>query len=358
MTETLRFDDDQTRIRRARAIVCYWKEGRLIIENYLTRATASVDPVILRILHLFDLWQPPQSALRALSEYSPGAVSDAVYQLLKRNFLIREHTEQAKRDEALEQIWADWLPHGCIHFATKDMEFIQGAESQRLYEGYLASSRPPSAFKTYTNVTRFNLPKCPPGQSEFLNLLEQRRTYREFGDTKISLGHISQLLHYTWGVVSCENTRFGPQIYKTSPSGGARHPIEVYLVALQVQGLEAGIYHYSTGQHCLELIGCSSRERAVEYCAGQQHVRSASALFMMTAVFPRSMWKYRFARAYRVVMLDAGHLGQTFCLLATQLGLAPFCTAALNDSLIEVDLGLDGISESIIYAVGVGARPT
>ena len=66
------------------------------------------------------------------------------------------------------------------------------------------------------------------------------------------------------------------------------------------------------------------------------------------------MWKYQHPRAYRVVLLDAGHLCQTFCLTATWLGLAPFCTAALKDTLIEKDLGIDGIRESVLYIAGVG----
>ena len=61
------------------------------------------------------------------------------------------------------------------------------------------------------------------------------------------------------------------------------------------------------------------------------------------------MWKYHHARAYQVVLLNAGHLCQTFCLVATWLGLAPFCTAALKDTLIEKDLGIDGIRESVLY---------
>jgi SagB-type dehydrogenase family enzyme len=95
-------------------------------------------------------------------------------------------------------------------------------------------------------------------------------------------------------------------------------------------------------------------DKAVAYTAGQDFVAGASALFIMTAVFPRVLWKYRFARSYRVVLLDAGHLCQTFCLAATWLGLAPFCTAAFEDTLIEKDLGLDGIRESAIYVAGVG----
>ena len=46
-----------------------------------------------------------------------------------------------------------------------------------------------------------------------------------------------------------------------------------------------------------------------------------------------------------------------FCLTATALGLAPFCLMGLADSLIERDLGIDGITESILYAAGVGHRP-
>jgi len=77
----------------------------------------------------------------------------------------------------------------------------------------------------------------------------------------------------------------------------------------------------------------------------------------MTARLDRTRWRYPFARAYRSVLMDAGHLGQTFCLVATWLGLAPFCTAALADSRIEKDLGVDGFDEVVLYAAGVGTRP-
>jgi len=74
----------------------------------------------------------------------------------------------------------------------------------------------------------------------------------------------------------------------------------------------------------------------------------------MTAVTERSMWKYPNSHAYRVLLLDAGHLGQTFHLVCTQLGLAPFTTAATDDLAIEETLGLDGVSEFPIYAAATG----
>jgi SagB-type dehydrogenase family enzyme len=152
---------------------------------------------------------------------------------------------------------------------------------------------------------------------------------------------------------------FGKLLHKTSPSGGARHPGEVYVMALRVKGLKPGLYHYHPAHHCLKMVSPNAtRQKAYLYCARQNHARNAAALFLMTAIFRRTMWKYHLARAYRAVLLDAGHLCQTFCLVATWLGLAPFCTAALKDTLIEEDLGIDGIRESVLYVAGIGCPPT
>src|SRR4029077_642896 len=129
--------------------------------------------------------------------------------------------------------------------------------------------------------------------------------------------------------------------------------------ALRVKGLRPGLYHYHPGRHHLERISTNATpQKAKLYCAHQSFTRNAAALFLMTAVFERTMWKYDKSRAYRVVLLETGHLCQTFCLVATWLGLAPFCTAALKDTLIEEDLGIDGARESVLYIAGVGLPAT
>ena len=72
-------------------------------------------------------------------------------------------------------------------------------------------------------------------------------------------------------------------------------------------------------------------------------VQSAAAIVFMAAVFPRTRWKYRTPHAYRTILTEAGHFCQTFCLTATWLGLAPFCTQALAESAIETACGIDGV---------------
>lgn len=60
-------------------------------------------------------------------------------------------------------------------------------------------------------------------------------------------------------------------------------------------------------------------------------------------------WKYEFSRAFRVVMMDIGHLSQTFSLVATWLGLG-----ALRDELFEQKLGLNPLQEPVFLLNGVG----
>ena len=118
------------------------------------------------------------------------------------------------------------------------------------------------------------------------------------------------------------------------------------------------MYHYDPDAHLLKLLtaGCGASTIAA-YLPQQTWYEAACVVVLMTAVFPRAQWRYMYARAYRSVLIEAGHFCQNFCLIATGLGLAPFCSAALADSVIERDLGIDGVTESVIYACGVGTRP-
>lgn len=348
-----------SRLRRARAVVVNWRDGRPALENYLTRQFASVDPVALSILTFFDDWRPIADLVRAMPEFSPRSVRRAVATLVRSTFLLRAGSEEARQDEQLARTWTTWLPQAGFHFATKDTPFFGPDEWPKVAKEILKESPPPFV-KRYPARTRRFLPEPRPTQDAFTRALFARKTHREFSGKAVPLDEISTLLYYTWGVTGqVQTATFGPLPHKTSPSGGARHPGEVYLVALDVDGLAPGIYYYNGHRHRLHLLrGGRFRRQLLDYSIGQIHVAKAAAVFLMTAYFPRSMWKYKSPRAYRVVTLDAGHLAQTFCLVAAWLGLAPFTTAALRDTAIEDALGIDGISESALYLVGVGMPPT
>ena len=147
-------------------------------------------------------------------------------------------------------------------------------------------------------------------------------------------------------------------MFKTSPSGGACHPIEAYVLALRVRGSGACPLSLFASNRPPASSATKRKSRAcIRYLAGQSWFGDAGALVLMTAVLPRVWWRYPNARSYRAILLEAGHVCQTFCLVATWLDLAPFCTMAMDDSRIERDLRIDGTHEILLYAAGVGSKP-
>ena len=80
----------------------------------------------------------------------------------------------------------------------------------------------------------------------------------------------------------------------------------------------------------------------------------AAAVFIWTAVFDRSKYKYG-QRAYRYIYLDAGHIAQNLALAAVSLNLGSCQIGALYDDEVNAILGIDGIGESAIYITVVGA---
>ena len=75
----------------------------------------------------------------------------------------------------------------------------------------------------------------------------------------------------------------------------------------------------------------------------------------MTARFYRNFWKYpKDVSAYGDILLDAGHLSQTFYLVCTELGFGAFFTAVINSIQIEEILGLYAVSEGAVAISGCG----
>jgi SagB-type dehydrogenase family enzyme len=349
------------RLRRAASIVSYWRGSKLVFENYQTRVAISADPIVASVLDCFSKWQTPAQACTRMSEFTRSSVESALRQLTGLGFLIQEGSGRDREDAKLQLAWAPWLPAaGFFHFSSKDLHYLADlSESRRMLQERARYKPAPPVVKRYSHGTGVQLP-TPRMQGEFPQVLLARRTWREFSRKPLDLSDVSTLLWLTCGVQHWVRLPepIGQVALKTSPSGGARHPLEAYVAALRVRGLAPGLYHYSPDAHCLELLrkGCTAQQFG-NYLAGQWWFGAAGAIMFMTAVFARNQWKYPDSAAYRTVILDAGHLCQTFCLTATWLGLAPFCTMAMADSKVERALGVDGIAESVVYAAGVGTKP-
>jgi SagB-type dehydrogenase family enzyme len=164
---------------------------------------------------------------------------------------------------------------------------------------------------------------------------------------------MGQLAYLLWAATGIGRTEEGYE-FRTAPSAGALYPIETYLVANDVQNLEPGLYHYAIRSHELEQLALGNLRQAAAMAAlGQAMCAEAPVVFVWTALFGRSKWKYG-QRAYRYVYLDAGHIAQNLALTAVSLGLGSCQIGALFDDEANKIIGLDGTAEGVIYMSTVG----
>jgi SagB-type dehydrogenase family enzyme len=253
---------------------------------------------------------------------------------------------------------APWQPEvGFFHSATKDVRFWSARQRRRHAQTAADRTPMPARVKRYSNVQTVALPAIA-SENLFTDVLLGRRTSRRYSSAPVTIQELASLLAFSAGVHQWVRTEDGEVPLKTSPSGGARHPIECYVVVRDVAGLKPAIYHYGADRHVLERIHRQVPiDRMRAYVPESGYFTKASAMVFFTAVFARQLWRYPYSRAYRAALIEAGHVCQTFLLTATSLGLAPYCVMGLADTLVEADLGIDGITESVLYCAGVGRLP-
>ena len=314
-----------------------------------------MSPAIVELLSALDV--PVTSSAIAAQYPRVPDLAAIVDRLHAADLLLTVGSPAEEADAAVARTWRWGHAARFFHFETRRVRFEEDVAREDAALLVHAREEPPPAPLLERGGDRLILPGgFGELEGSLWNALRSRRTVRAYRRIPLDLETFARVVLWTWGATRIvDDPPIGRHILRTSPSGGARHPIEVYPLVLRVDGVAPGIYHYRVADHALESIGGNAdADVAIKLCANQSWVGDAAAIFLMTAVLTRSMWKYSQDHAYRVVHLDAGHLGQTFHLVCTALGLAPFTTGALDHLAIETALGLDGISEVPLYAAAVG----
>jgi SagB-type dehydrogenase family enzyme len=180
--------------------------------------------------------------------------------------------------------------------------------------------------------------------------LAERRSVRAYGTRPMPIEDLSQLLWSTHGVTG----QVGRVKLRNAPSAGACYPIDVYVIANGVLGLERGLYRYVPESHTLDLVRTGDVGPEVTAAAiGQSMCEQSSVTFIWTAVLPRTTGRYG-QRGVRYVYLDAGHVGQNTYLAATAMGYGCCTIAAFDDAAMNEVVGADGRIETSVYAAAIG----
>jgi SagB-type dehydrogenase family enzyme len=201
-----------------------------------------------------------------------------------------------------------------------------------------------------SHASTIALPATELPRTPLAEVVATRRSQRSFRERPVSLEQLSALLQAGYGV-----TGRGPGDVplRSVPSGGALYPLDLYVAASAVTGLEKRLHHFDPLRSCLEVLGRADRSQLGTLTPYPELVAAASAVVFVTATFWRSRFKYG-QRGYRFALLESGHVAQNVLLAATALGLASVPLGGFFDRQVNELLGVDGLHEAALYVIPVG----
>ncbi len=173
-------------------------------------------------------------------------------------------------------------------------------------------------------------------------------------DAPLDLAALGRILFCAGGLTRHRNVGGEQYHFRAAASAGALYPIEIYVASGEVDGLEAGLYHFSAADLKLRGLRIGDwRSTIAAACANGDVVRDARAIVILSAIFWRSAWKYR-ARAYRYCFWDAGTMLANLFAAASAEGLKAELLTVFVDSDLERLVGIDGEREGMVCVVAIG----
>lgn len=216
----------------------------------------------------------------------------------------------------------------------------------------------------YPKAETVDLPPVDDLDADLWDALDGRRSVREFTGEGLSRESLAALTAGAFGTSEerrwTHDGRARRKELRRYPSAGGLYPVEAYVLLFEGSDLESGLYYYVPGEHALRAL---DRERdpgehvdsLFATLGDRSDLASAGAAFVFTAAFERTRAKYG-PRGYRFVLQESGHAAQNLQLVASALGLGSVPWGGYRDGPLNEYLGVDGVTEAVVYAVFVGGR--
>jgi len=282
-------------------------------------------------------------------------LDESLNELVEVGALTTRGSNQALREEEFDDAWAWGIPAAMLHFGVQNNNYLSLEEAEEKQVAKLDTSRAPDLYTDnsgYEDVVPLvnNL-----GNSAMLSLMAKRRTIREVSSQPVQVNDIADCLFAGLGIIGTTANCTGELPLSMTPSGGARNPFEAYVYVNRVDGLASGAYHYSAIDHSLGSVRPhNGLLPAGDLVGNQDWMNEMACVIFLVGQLERSMWKYDDANAYRVVLIEAGHIAQNIMLAATEHNLTACPSAALAHEKVNDCFRLKGIATAPIYALGIG----
>jgi SagB-type dehydrogenase family enzyme len=344
------------RIKTPQTITTFPLGGEIVVYNYLTKDAISCPAEAIYWLTVAPDWTPIDDIASAHPHLEKSSVECELRGLVASGILLEEGTPNAKEEASYTELWELGRAAALFHFSALDNEFADTSVSVQKQKDR-ALTDPSPVLYSRNQGCEISLPNAgSPVSGTLLDVMKRRRTNREVLPEPISIAQLAECLYAGLGITGFVKTETSVLPLKMAPSGGGRNPFEAYAWVRNVEGLEPGIYHYSALDHTLGRLPPATKQSPAKLLAGQDWADTMPAIVFLVAEMRRTTWKYNDPNAYRVVMIEAGHIAQNIMLTCTDNGLTACPTAALCHSQISQLLGLKNLAQTPVYALAIG-RP-
>jgi SagB-type dehydrogenase family enzyme len=319
----------------------------VVVYNYVTKMAICCPPDTLSWLFTASDWIEPAS----LPEGTP------IEDLLETSMLIQENSPAAHWDCAVTTGWKLGSAAAMFHFTLLDTNYGSLTDSQEKQRAKQETDPSPALFWRNGEAAIDLKPHETKDQRGAIASIMARRSNRNVSQNPIPFAALATCLAAGFGLTGFVEVPLGFLPLKPAPSGGARNPYEAFVSVRAVDGLEPGLYHYSAFDHTLEQVADPGPSDPIEMLAGQDWAAGMAALIFFVAVLERTTWKYEDPNAYRVVVIEAGHIAQNVLLAAHDCSIAACPTGAIAHSPIKRAFNLDkpeNLTHTPVYCVGLG----
>ena len=348
-------------LRTARTLVFYPSEKTgLVAHNYLQNKRFACSPDTVKFLQVTWDWRSSEAIAVALNAKNDNALADQLATLVRAGALVARGSSAYEREAAHKEQWQWGVPAALFHTSLFGRPAVSVDESLAAQAEKLEAddTEPGTIFDELRSngALRIHM-RTPLLEGSLQQAIEHRRTRRESGAEPVTLDDLSACLANSVAIQATAKNEAGSDIvFKPTPSGGARAPYDTFVLSRRVDGLDEGVFAYDPFERCLY----HAAEEAPDFSAflnGQDWPANMDALIVLQANFERTMWKYADANAYRVVLIEAGHIGQNIMLAATARGLSACPSGAIDLSVAaESVYNCDPVMRPAIYALGL-VRP-
>lgn len=227
-------------------------------------------------------------------------------------------------------------------------------QSIRASRHYLDWSNQPSPFKSYPGIEPMTLPRSL-AQTRAPALEVVASTGVEpTGEKGPDLVQLASILYYSAGVTKHKTYPGGELYFRAAACAGALYPIEVYAVCGDMDGLDAGVYHFNPGDFALRQLRDGDFRGVLAHATAENaSVTGAPVTLIFTAISFRSAWKYR-DRAYRYHFWDNGMILSNALAMAAAHRLPVEIVMGFAESDVNKLIGIDGQHELALSLLALG----